>query len=148
MPPGNILLRIDASIHGRPSDAAPGPPAILGGRSWPTWQVPPGVDLQLRVSFDDLCAALEPLERLFLEPDGSWVWVGGDPAAWQLDGQIHDGGPSVAYVEVKGTCPPPAWDRLLAACGSPPGQLLFQPRGCGIFLDAPTALAFATFADH
>src|SRR5688572_29128689 len=57
-------------------------------------------------SFDAALAALALLPRLFIEPDGSFVWTGdahGRP--WQVDGNLIDRGDCLAYVELKGFCP-------------------------------------------
>lgn len=62
--------------------------------------------LPLSVSFDTACERLSPLERMFLEPDGSFVWTGeADGQCWQVDGNLIDQGPSLAYVELQGYCP-------------------------------------------
>src|SRR5262245_38010588 len=107
------MLRFEASIYG--SDrAAP-----------------------LAVTFDQALAALARLPRLFIEPDGSFVWAGetADGAKWQVDGNLIDRGDVLAYVELKGMCPPDQFDVLLTCFGWPTATLAFQLPQRGVFLD-------------
>jgi hypothetical protein len=91
----------------------------------------------LTVTFDWATTALQLLERLFIEPDGSFVWVGaaaeGEP--WQVDGELIDRGDALAYVKLKGRCPEEQFDRLLAAFGWPQATLAFQLPRRGATLD-------------
>ncbi|MFM9066782.1 MAG: hypothetical protein ACKOUR_05540 [Planctomycetota bacterium] len=81
---------------------------------------------------------------MYLEPDGSFVWVGeadqagaGDessdggfkpssPSRWQVDGNLYDLHGRLLYIELKGHCPPAMFDQLLSACGWPRQAVLFQ----------------------
>jgi hypothetical protein len=69
----------------------------------------------LPVTFDAALAALEQLPQMFAEPDGSFVWVSppGAQPRWQIDGLLVDGGATLHYVELKGTCPAAELDQLL-----------------------------------
>lgn len=68
----------------------------------------------LPVTFDAAYAALSELPRLFIEPDGSFVWTSPQgETPWQVDGTLVDGGATLYYCELKGTCPPEAINRLL-----------------------------------
>ncbi len=91
----------------------------------------------ISVTFDQALAALEGLERLFIEPDGSFVWTGtsADGERWQVDGNLIDRGESLAYVELKGSCPERQFDRLLSALGWPEVGLAFQLQKRGVLLD-------------
>lgn len=91
----------------------------------------------LIATFDDAMEALAALTRLFIEPDGSFVWVQSeaDGTAWQVDGNLLDQGPSLAYVEIAGRCPEGALDQLLAALGSASQRLIFQLPRQSVFLD-------------
>jgi hypothetical protein len=52
---------------------------------------------------------------MFVEMDGSWVWVGEQEGqSWQLDGMLYDFERSLRYVEVKGLCPHSVWKQLLS----------------------------------
>ena len=79
----------------------------------------------LPVDFETLAERLQRLPRMYFEWDGSWVWTGeltvaGSPTSrrWQLDGMVYDAAGVVQYIELKGTCPWAAWQKLIAACGS------------------------------
>lgn len=91
----------------------------------------------LSVTFEQAFAALERLERLFIEPDGSFVWTGSsaDGQPWQVDGNLIDRGDTLAYVELKGQCPSEPFDRLLAALGWPETKVAFQLSQRGVFVD-------------
>jgi hypothetical protein len=90
----------------------------------------------LGVSFDESLAALSLLPRLFIEPDGSFVWrgVAEDGGQWQVDGNLIDRGDVLAYVELKGACPEEQFNQLLAALGWPGETLAFQLPRVGIVL--------------
>ena len=97
------------------------------------------------VSFDAALAALEALPRLFIEPDGSFVWAGPAPDGqpWQIDGNLIDRGDCLALVELKGSCPSQQLDQLLKALGWPQAGLVFQLTQQGVFVDEA---AFRTLA--
>jgi hypothetical protein len=91
----------------------------------------------LNVGFDAALAALEILPRMFIEPDGSFVWRGataeGQP--WQVDGNLIDRGDVLAYVDVNGSCPEERFDELLRALGWPEAPLAFELTRRGQTLD-------------
>jgi hypothetical protein len=91
----------------------------------------------LAVTFDDALAALAGLPRMFIEPDGSFVWTGeaAGGGRWQVDGNLIDRGDCLAYVDLKGTCPVQQFDALLTALGWPESKLAFQLPQQGVFLD-------------
>ena len=71
----------------------------------------------LAVSFEQVFEQLSHLPRMFIEPDGSFVWRGtaADGEAWQVDGNLIDQGAALAYVELKGCCPQEQFEQLLTA---------------------------------
>ncbi|HEX5103479.1 MAG TPA: hypothetical protein VFV87_06690 [Pirellulaceae bacterium] len=91
----------------------------------------------LSVSFEAAYSHLAQLPRLFIEPDGSFVWRGsdsnGDP--WQVDGNLIDRGDALAFAEIKGCCPSERLDELLTALGWPEQRLVFQLPQRGVVLD-------------
>jgi hypothetical protein len=89
---------------------------------------PPENARPLPVTFDQALAALQQLERLFIEPDGSFVWTGStkDGEPWQVDGNLIDRGDALAYVELKGRCPQDQFECLLTAFGWPQATLAFH----------------------
>src|SRR5881392_1196897 len=90
----------------------------------------------LPVTFDEATAALQTFERLFIEPDGSFVWTGiaADGQPWQVDGNLIDRGDALAYVELKGRCPQEQFDQLLAGFGWPKAALSFHLPQRGVML--------------
>ena len=125
-----------ATVHVRPADAMPGPLIEVAGDGLHTLRVPARSDRPFDISFEDAAEALGKLDRLFLEPDGSFVWVSpaGKPA-WQLDGMLYDRAAHLLYVELKGNCDEPAFDRLLSALGWPRTPVIFQLVRSAVFLD-------------
>jgi hypothetical protein len=93
----------------------------------------------LSVTFDVALTALESLPRMFIEPDGSFVWTGVELQRenWQVDGNLIDQGDVLAYVELKGCCPEAEFHALLKAFGWPAAEILFQMPERGIFLREP-----------
>lgn len=91
----------------------------------------------LTVTFDDVLSALERLDRLFIEPDGSFVWVNSSPdgVTWQVDGNLIDRGDFLAYVELKGRCPEAQFDQILTTLGWPSTQLAFELTRRGIVVE-------------
>jgi hypothetical protein len=81
-------------------------------------------------------AALEQLPRLFIEPDGSFIWIGpGGPDEWKFDGQLHDSTGGLMTVELKVSGREPEWDRLLMCLDWPRTQLAFELVREGIYVD-------------
>lgn len=126
------------SLHARPVEAAPGDALDLAGHA-----VRPLVFARealaatpMACSFEEVCARLETFERLFCEPDGSFVWTSSQAQPpWQLDGNLYDRQGQLLFVDLKGTCPRDALDRLLAALGWPETPLMFQLTREAVFLD-------------
>ena len=85
-------------------DRRPVKQLILGAQS---------LDQSLPISFEDAYGQLASLPRMFIEPDGSFVWVSDTTdGKWQLDGMLFDRGGRLQYVEMRGTCTPEAFDRF------------------------------------
>ena len=77
-------------------------------------------------TFEEVSEALAALPRMFIEPDGSFVWVSASEPAWQLDGVLYDGPDRLWYIELKGRCPETEFNLLLTALGWPQTQVAFQ----------------------
>lgn len=140
------MYRFDFQIHARPPQTVAGEPLRYEGQTWPTLVVRGSHDAQSRwVTFDDAMAALADLPRMYLEPDGSLLWTGENNSAerWQVDGNLYDGGPALAYVDLKGECPVDAFDALLRCLGWPTVALVFQLRREGVFVDESVARALS-----
>jgi hypothetical protein len=77
-------------------------------------------------SFEQVVEALARLPRMFVEPDGAFVWVATGEPGWQMDGVLYDGAARLWYVELKGRCPQAKFDELLSALGWPETPVAFQ----------------------
>lgn len=84
---------------------------------------PADLGLAFPITFDDAVASLEKIPRMFIEPDGSFVWPADD---WQIDGNLFDGGSRLHYVEVKGNCVGTPLETFLRAFGNDQTPLMFQ----------------------
>ena len=79
------------------------------------------------VTFDVAFAALGGVSGVFIEPDGSFFRASRPgEQTWQVEGNLYDQGPSLAYVEMKGCCPEERLDELLRSVGWPEEALTFQ----------------------
>ena len=109
------MFTFQTSIHGK-VDAANGP---------------------LSVTFDRALVALNQFDRMFIEPDGSFVWAGvsSDGERWQVDGNLIDRGDYLAYVELKGRCPEAQLNQILDALGWPEAALAFELTRRGVVVD-------------
>lgn len=125
------------TIHARPAEAKQGPVVELDGKKYRTLDVPPAaLGTPFAISFETASEALLALERMFLEPDGSFVWVSAaQERPWQLDGVLYDRAERLLYVDLKGACTPANFDRLLEALGWPETPVMFQLVHEAVFLD-------------
>ncbi len=142
-----MLYQFRISIHARPLGSIGSYPVVLAGEQYQGLQLEPTQqNASLQVSFEEAVERLERLPRMFIEPDGSFVWVGQHAAStWQLDGCLYDREQHVVYVDVAGTCPPQQFDQLLRACGWPDAQLVFQILQQAVFLEE---LDFRRYVHH
>jgi periplasmic divalent cation tolerance protein len=140
----------EIALHPLPAAAAP--PAPRAGLhvhhdawgTWPTLTVAQD-DLvrPLSIGFDEALERLGRLERMFVEPDGALVWTGSvEGRPWQVDGNAWERDGRLVHLDLKGCCPPAAFDALLGACGWPTGAVMMQLVRAGVLLDEET------FRDH
>ncbi len=139
------LLHFHVRIYARPAATAFEPRRTIGTvaitplaaeqadllSSWP-------------ITFEEASGRLAELPRMFLEPDGSFVWVSREASAWQVDGVLYDRGPHLAYVELHGSCDAAAFGELLHAIGQPETPLVFELVSEAILLDEPDFLRQAS----
>lgn len=133
-------LRFDITLHPLPHGVIAGPPLTDPWGIWPTIVLPAGAAGSTMASgFDEAFARLDALERAFVEPDGSFVWVGpGGEGRWQVDGNATERHGRVLAVEVKGACPDSVLEAFLAVWGWPAERLAVQLVRAGVFVDVPT----------
>ncbi len=134
------IYAFDATLHRRPDSALPGPVYSDAWGDWPTLSVAPGeTTAPLGMGFDDALARLDGLERMFTEPDGAFVWTSPrEGLSWQVDGNAFERAGRVLLVDLKGSCPPPEFDLLLAAFGWPREPIMVQLVRPAVFLDEAT----------
>jgi len=153
------LYAFDITLHGLSADAAVGLPGAViseaitsgAGRSagpmhrdaWGTWEtlaVPRDqLAVPMAIGFDDAISRLGELERLYVEPDGSFVWTSRrEGLRWQVDGNLFDKDGRVLLVDLKGSCPAAEFDRLLAGFGWPEQAVMMQLVRPAVFLDEAT----------
>jgi hypothetical protein len=131
------MLSFHISVHARSPTVTDGDEITLSGQAVRTLSVPQeALATPFAVSFEEAGAALANLERLFFEPDGSFVWASPrDDAYWQIDGNLFDRAGRLLFVDLKGSCPADQLDRLLSAFGWPATPVMFQLVREAVFLD-------------
>lgn len=143
------MLAFQATIHRRPPEALPGPEVLLDGQPYRTLQVPHEVlgAATFDRSFETAAQALSALERMYCEPDGSFVWVSSrEEPPWQVEGNLYDKDDRLRFVDVKGHCPEAAFDQLLRALGWPATPLLFQVVRAAVLLEGSEFRRYAAQA--
>ena len=130
------MYRFHISIHAMPLEAPSGFILKANDYEYETLSIDPAsLYTPLAPSFETAAENLKALERMFYEPDGSFVWVSpADQPRWQVDGSLFDRYENLYYVDLKGTCPAAEFDRLLAALGIFGTMLVFQLVHKGVFL--------------
>ncbi|HXT58329.1 MAG TPA: hypothetical protein VN699_06835 [Pirellulales bacterium] len=136
------------TIHARPAELKEQGAAELGGERYGTLDVPAAaLGTPFAKTFEATSDALMQLERMFLELDGSFVWVSAaKDTPWQLDGVLYDRNERLLYVDLKGACTAAAFDRLLAALGWPEMPVMFQLAREAVFLDEAEFRRYVRFA--
>ncbi|MEX2142091.1 MAG: hypothetical protein WD894_22685 [Pirellulales bacterium] len=136
------MLHFHATLHARAPEVSPGTAIELRDVLTPTLIVPPAaLASPFAMTFEEAVAALEQLVRMFVEPDGSFVWVSSNAATevlaprWQLDGNLFDRNGRLLFVDLKGSCTESDLDQLLAAFGWPTTPLIFELTREAVFLD-------------
>lgn len=116
------------TLHARPPGEFPAEARVLDGHELAALAIPPQLlALPLPISFEEAYSALQSLPRMFIEPDGSWVWVSSDPEQpWQLDGMLYDRGGKLLYVELKGHAPEDVLAQVCEHFGCTPPDCVVQ----------------------
>ena len=147
------LYAFDITLHVRPAEAIAGDTLADAWGTWPTLAVPKAaLSTPMSIEFDDALQRLGRFERLYAEPDGSFVWTSsrdltteaGNHAWWQVDGNAFEKDGRVLLVDLKGRCPASDLDRLLGGFGWPGQPLMMQLVRSAVFLDEATFRRHAT----
>lgn len=130
----------DVSVHALAAEATPGGSHRDAWGEWRVLDVPrQALARPLAIGFDAALDRLAALERMYVEPDGSFVWTSRrEGLSWQVDGNAAEREGRVLLVDLRGSCPPPELDRLLGALGWPEQALMFQLLRPAVFLDETT----------
>jgi hypothetical protein len=139
------MLSFHTTVHVRPAEATASSQIDLKGRKLRTLLIPQELLVApFPVSFEIAAEALAKLPRMFVEPDGSFVWTSsqGQPT-WQIDGNLFDRDGRLLFVDLKGSCPSHELDNLLSCLGAPPASLMFQLLREAVFLDEAEFRRFA-----
>jgi hypothetical protein len=112
---------------------------IVAARIWEPFEI----------SFEDVAARLSRFDRLYFEPDGSFVWVGEWSGAdrWQLEGLLCDHRDLLHYLELRGTCPEQAFLRLCDELRPSTGGLMVQLAEQAVYLGEAEFRRMAFSAD-
>jgi periplasmic divalent cation tolerance protein len=144
------LLAFHVTLHARPPIDLPTEPVTLGGREYTALRIPnEAFGTPFNVSFEEVLTSLAQLERLFIEPDGSFVWASpADEEPWQVDGVLYDRADRLLYVDLQGCCPVAQFNQMLSACGWPATRIVFQLVMAGVFLDEDEFRRHASEQQH
>ena len=94
-------MNFHVAWHRRPECIETGPEILISGVRTPTLHIPTaGLTLPWSLSFEEVITSIERLDRMFAEPDGSFVWR--QAAERQIDGQLYDCDGRLLYVELSG----------------------------------------------
>lgn len=134
-------------IRPRPANAVAGPAVTIAGVRCETLTASSEGAALFDVTFETACERMARLPRMFIEPDGSFVWTGTSATGerWQLDGNLFDRADRLCYVDCQGQAPPEALDAFLACLGWPATPVLFEHVTAGVLLDEP---AFRRLCDR
>lgn len=143
------LYRFNATLHAMPEGVHPGEEVMVRQIVLPTLK-PTVAELYtpFPCTFETTAAILQRQQRVFFEPDGSFVWgEGADAERWQIDGHLFDRAGKLLYVHLKGTCPAEVFDHLLKSVRWPATTVMFQLQQEGYVLDEPSFRRFAASMD-
>ncbi|QDS97338.1 hypothetical protein [Adhaeretor mobilis] len=146
------MLRFRVNLYARPDSLEAGEPitlrnvklATLRGRGQQTI-----FDAYLPVTFEAALAEMQKLPRMDAEPDGYYVFSGGQQGErWQIDGHLFDFSGRLHRVEMSGHCPAGVFAQLLAifapeASEEKKSELAFELIREGVVMDKDNFLRWA-----
>ena len=114
--PPPVAYAFDAALHALPEPAHPAGSHVDAWGTWPVLAVPrEALATPLAIGFDAAFERLAALERMYAEPDGSFVWTSPrEGLCWQVDGNAFERHGRVLLVDLKGTCPADRFDARAA----------------------------------
>ncbi len=138
------MYRFHCSVHALPSGVSEGSPVVLPEGEVRSLAVRrEKLAAAMTVSFEQALETLARLPRMFIEPDGSFVWVSSsEESKWQVDGNLYDRAGLLIFVDLKGFCPANRFDEVISAFrGSAP--LMFQLVRHALFVSEPEFRSYA-----
>ena len=124
----NAHYQFHATVHARPTVSIRDREIELAGVTLSACDLLSNeLVIPFEVTFEVVLQRLQQLARLDAEPDGFFVFSGGQHAAeWRLNGHLYDRAGRLLYLELKGSCPAASLDAILGTVGWPQQALLFQ----------------------
>jgi len=139
------IYAFEIALHARPDEVVAGREFVDEWGTWPTLDMPKdALAVPMAVGFDEAFERLSAIERMFAEPDGSFVWACSEPPPtpglprWQVDGNAFERAGRVLLVDLKGRCPAPEFDRILEAFGWPGQRIAMELVRAAVFLEEAT----------
>ena len=86
-------------------------------------------------SYETVAESLAEIPRLYIEPDGSFVWVSSEDVARKINGQVTDDGSQVMFVEFRGRALQKDIDPILSTLRDPVTDLQVQLLPGGEIID-------------
>lgn len=125
------------TVHAHPEKPLERIPITLKGRDVLRLELPSEwLTKPMLLSFDTVLERLEQLPRLYIEPDGSFIWIGPQgPDQWKFDGQLHDSTGGLMTMELKVSGTAPDLDALLGCLEWPERSYVFQLVHEGVYLE-------------
>jgi hypothetical protein len=143
-----MLHQVRISLHPCPTDATIGPNRELRGLELATLVIPHEAMRQtFSISFEECYDQLERLPRMFIEPDGSFVWpidsnnnakandIESSHPQSQWDGQLFDRNGKLLYLDAVGSGPRESFEEILKILGWPATPVMIQLSREAVFLE-------------
>ena len=91
-----------------------GPETKINGKHGGMMQLRPSQCTAWSSSFESVAERISEIERMYFEPDGSFLWAGEvEKRHWRLEGFLYDDGHRLQRCELRGRCPRENWQLLL-----------------------------------
>jgi len=141
--PNDDIYAFDITLHGQTPDLVGLQSVDTHADAWGAWPmlaVPRDLlAMPMAIGFDEALERLSRLERMYAEPDGSFVWTSPREGLWwQVDGNACERDGRVLLVDMKGSCPPAEFDRLLEVWGWPAESVMMHLVRPAVFLSEAT----------
>lgn len=143
-----MLHQVHISLHPRLSDVTIGSKCELRGVELATLVIPhEAMRETFSISFEECYDRLEQLPRMFIEPDGSFVWsidpngnantneIDASCPRSQWDGQLFDRNGKLLYLDVVGSGTRESFEEILKILGWPNTTVMIQLSREAVFLE-------------